>query len=182
MLLTVFIAATLAWAALALHLSLRQTAHVLRHRDAVPADFARTISPEEHRKAADYTVERERLARVETLLGTGLTIVWSLGGIGLLYGAVSAVVAPGLLRGTAFLAATAAVGAVVDLPLAIVRKFGVEKRFGFNRTTPRLFVLDLARRLALTAAIGLPLILVGLWAMRSFTGLGGSGPGSRCWP
>ena len=171
MLLTVFIAATLAWAALALHLSLRQTAHVLRHRDAVPADFARTISPEEHRKAADYTVERERLARVETLLGTGLTIVWSLGGIGLLYGAVSAVVAPGLLRGTAFLAATAAVGAVVDLPLAIVRKFGVEKRFGFNRTTPRLFVLDLARRLALTAAIGLPLILVGLWAMRSFTGL-----------
>ena len=171
MLLTVFIAATLAWAALALHLSLRQTAFVLRHRDAVPADFAGTISPEEHRKAADYTVERERLARFETLFGTALTLVWSLGGIGLLYGALAAASPPGLLRGAAFLAATALVGALVDLPLAILRKFGVEKRFGFNRTTPRLFVLDLVRRLALGAAIGLPLIVMALWAMRAFTGL-----------
>ena len=171
MLLTVFIAATLAWAALALHLSLRQTAHVLRHRGTVPPDFARTITPEEHRKAADYTIERERLARIETLVGTAQTLAWSLGGIGLLYGGVAAVVPQGILRGTAFLAATALVGALVDLPLSLVRKFGVERRFGFNRTTPRLFALDLVRRLALSAAIGLPLVLAGLWAMRAFTGL-----------
>ena len=93
MLLTAFIAATLAWTGLSLVLSARQTAHVRRHRDAVPPEFAAHVSLDEHRKAADYTVAREGLARVETLVGTALTLAWVLGGIGLLYRALSGLLA-----------------------------------------------------------------------------------------
>lgn len=171
LLLTAFIAATLAWAGLALYLSVRQTAHVMAHRDAVPVDFAGSVSPEDHRKAADYTVARERLSRVETLLGTALTLGWALGGIGLLDREIGAVLPPSLGRGVAFLVATAAVGTLLDLPVAVYKKFVLEARFGFNRTTPRTFVLDLLRRWAISAAVAVPLLLAALWAMRSFTGL-----------
>lgn len=171
LLLTAFIAATLAWAGLAFYLSARQTAHVMAHRDAVPVDFAGSVSPEEHRKAADYTVARERLSRIETLLGTVLALGWALGGIGLLYREIGAVLPPSLGRGVAFLVATAAVGTLLDLPVAAYKKFVLEARFGFNRTTPRTFVLDLLRRWAISAAVAVPLLFAALWAMRSFTGL-----------
>ncbi len=172
MLLTAFIAATLAWTALSLALSARQTAFVRRHRDAVPADFAAAVSLDDHRKAADYTVARERLSRVEALVGTAVTLAWVLGGIGLLYGALAAVVAPGTLTfGVVFLVAAAAVGTIVDLPVGLYRKFVVERRFGFDRTSPGTYVADLVRRWALSLAVAVPLIAGALWAMRSFSGL-----------
>ncbi len=172
MLLTAFIAATLAWAGLSLVLSMRQTAHVAAHRDAVPPDFAAAVSLDDHRKAADYTVARERLSRVDTAVGTALTLFWALGGIGILYRALAAVLEPGSLTlGVAFLVAAAAVGTVLDLPVGIWRKFAVERRFGFNRTTVGTFLADLLRRSALSLAVAVPLLYAALWAMRSFTGL-----------
>ncbi len=171
MLLIAFVAATLAWAGLTLYLSTRQTAHVVAHRDAVPADFAGSVSPEDHRKAADYTVAREKLSRIETLLGAAATLGWALGGIGLLYGALGAVLPASLGRGVAFLVATAVVGTLLDLPVVAYKKFVLETRFGFNRTTPRTFVLDLLRRWAISAVVAVPLLYAALWAMRTFTGL-----------
>lgn len=171
MLLTAFIAATLAWTGLSLVLSARQTAHVRRHRDAVPAEFAAHVSLDEHRKAADYTVAREGLARVETLVGTALTLAWALGGIGLLHRALSGLLAPGSLGfGVAFLVVAAGVGTLLDLPTELYRKFGIERRFGFNRTDAATFVADLLRRWALSLAVGVPLVAAALWAMRAFTG------------
>jgi STE24 endopeptidase len=41
-------------------LSRRQIAHVLAHRDAVPAAFASSIGLPAHQKAADYTVAKQR--------------------------------------------------------------------------------------------------------------------------
>ena len=171
MLLTAFIAATLAWAGLSLVLSARQTAHVAGHRDAVPPDFAAHVSLDDHRKAADYTMARERLARIDTVVGTALTLAWVLGGVGLLHGALAAVLAPNSLAlGVAFLIATAAIGSLVDLPVGLYRKFVVERRFGFDRTTLATFLADLARRAALSLVVAVPLLTAALWAMRSFTG------------
>ena len=65
---TVFIAAATLWTGVSLWLSWRQAACVRAHRGAVPADFADSVSLEEHRKAADYTVARERLARVRAVV------------------------------------------------------------------------------------------------------------------
>ncbi len=172
MLLTVFIAATLAWAGLSLALSIRQTAHVAAHRDTVPPDFAAAVSLDDHRKAADYTVARERLSRIDTAVGTALTLFWVLGGIGMLYRPLATVLAPGSLTlGVAFLVAAAAVGTVLDLPVSLYRKFAVERRFGFNRTTVATFVADLLRRSALSLVVAVPLLTAALWAMRSFSGL-----------
>ena len=172
MLLTAFIAATLVWAGLSLVLSGRQVAHVRAHRDAVPADFAAAVSLEDHRKAADYTVARERLSRVEVAIGTALTLGWVLGGIGLLHRALAMLLEPGSLAfATAFLVGAGAVGTLVELPVGIYRKFVVERRFGFNRTSPGTFVADLARRWALSLTVAVPLVAAALWAMRHFTGL-----------
>ena len=171
MLLTVFIVATLAWAALAFYLSARQVAHVLRHRDRVPSDFAASVSVEDHRKAADYTIAREKLARVETALELAVTLAWVLGGIGLLYGALAALLPPGLALGVAFLIGTAVVNTVIGLPVALYKAFVLEQRFGFNRTTLGTFVLDRIKGWIIGLVVTVPLLFAALWVMRSASGL-----------
>jgi STE24 endopeptidase len=69
----------------------------------------------------------------------------------------------------------------LDLPLAIYRTFVIEARFGFNRITPALFVADLARSIAISLALGVPLVLLVLWLMQGWADTGGSTSGSPGW-
>lgn len=167
----VFILSTVFWTIVSLQLSLRQSAHVRRHRDRVPADFAATISLADHRKAADYTLARERVARFETLADALVTLVWVLGGIGVLYGAIANLVPPSIWRGILFLLATSAVGALVALPFDLYRTFRIEARFGFNRTDPKTFVLDRLKGALIGLIVGVPLLYGVLTVMRVATGL-----------
>jgi len=50
-----------------------------------------------------------------------------------------------------------------SLPFEIYRTFVLEERFGFNRTTPKIFVLDHLKSLGLSAALGLPLFAMIIW-------------------
>ena len=170
-LLVIFIAAMTVWTGVTLLLSARQAACVRRHRDAVPADFAASVSLQEHRRAADYTLARERLARVEAVFDLAVSLAWVLGGINLLYGALAAVLpaSPGL--GVAFLTATFAIGALLHLPLGLYETFVLEQRFGFNRTTLPTFIADRLKGWAIALAITVPLLFACLWAMRSLSGL-----------
>lgn len=170
-LLVVFIVAAALWTALSLLLSARQSACVRRHRDAVPAGFAASVSLDEHRKAADYTLARELLARVEAVWSLAVSLGWVLGGIDLVYGGLAEVLPPSLGLGVAFLVATFAVGAVLRLPLAVWETFVLEQRFGFNRTSPGVFVADRLKGWAIALAISVPLLFACLWVMRSLSGL-----------
>ena len=170
-LLTIYVAATLAWAGLSLYLSLRQSGFVRRHRDTVPIDFAATITHEEHGTAADYTIARERLTRLETLVDTALSLGWALGGINLVYGFLASAMPASLGRGVAFFVATGLIGTLVGLPFAVYRAFGIEKAFGFNRTTPLMFVFDRLKGGLISLVVTIPLLFALLWVMRTLTGL-----------
>jgi STE24 endopeptidase len=54
---------------------------------------------------------------------------------------------------------------LLDLPFDLYATVRVEQRFGFNRTTPKLFVADLLKNLVVGALIGLPLAALVLWLM-----------------
>ena len=61
-------------------LARRQLRHVLEHRQEVPAAFKETVSKEAHQKAADYTVDKSRVANLDRLVGVGLLLALTLGG------------------------------------------------------------------------------------------------------
>lgn len=166
-----FLLAALGWTALSVLLSLRQISHVLAHKNAVPADFEQTVSLADHQKAADYTIARERLGLVETGVGLLVSVGWACGGIALLDHVLGAAMAPSLLRGVAFLVGTGIVQALIGLPFDVGRAFGLEERFGFNRTTPGLFCLDKLKGWVLALALSVPLIAAALWVMRTASGL-----------
>ena len=166
-----FIVGTGGWTSFSLYLSLRQSAYVARHRAEVPGAFAAAITPEEHRKAADYSIARERVTRAETLVDAAVTVGWAVGGISLLYGAVASLVPGSLARGVAFFIATGVVGTIVGLPFSVYRTFFLEQRFGFNKTDVRTFVVDRVKGGVISIVIAVPLLTALLWLMQKLTGL-----------
>ncbi len=147
-------------------LASRQIRHVALHRHAVPAAFADRITLEAHQKAADYTVAQGRLGLLELAWGTALTLGWTLmGGLSWLNTLVSQWWAPGLAQQVSLLAAFAVIGSIIDLPFTLYRTFVLEQRFGFNKTTPSLWMKDLLKSSVVAAVIGLPLATLVLWMM-----------------
>jgi STE24 endopeptidase len=163
---TLFLAAALAMTGVRLWLATRQLAAVRAHRAAVPQPFAASVTLAEHQRAADYTVARLRLGRLELVFEVVLLLAVTLGGgFAWLDGVTTALALPPLWHGVVTLVLLGVGMAALGLPFALWSTFRVEARFGFNRTTPALFALDLARSLAVGLVLGVPLLALVLALM-----------------
>ncbi len=164
----VFLVLLVAGTAFRLWLSTRQVRAVTAHREQVPEPFDTTISIDDHRKAADYTVTRSKVGMVEEIIDTALLLGWTLaGGLTLLDGAWRRLEMGELLTGVVVIVSAMIVMSALSLPMSIYRTFVVEERFGFNKTTPGTFIADLVKGLLLMLLLGTPLVAVVLWLMQS---------------
>ncbi len=161
-----FAAALLGGLGVKFWLATRQIRHVARHRNQVPADFAGTVALSAHQKAADYTVTKSRIGLLEAAFGAAVLLGWTLlGGLDLLNKALLSALGPGMTQQLALLACFAVIGGLIDLPFTLYNTFVVEERFGFNKTTWRLWLTDAVKGLVLGALIGLPIAWLILWLM-----------------
>lgn len=148
-------------------LNQRQVAAVLRHRDEVPEAFRAQIDLAAHQKAADYTVASAQISRYDNLLDAALALALTLGGgLSAIDSAWQTLQLPAVWHGTAVVLSTLLLVSLISLPLSIWRTFGVEARFGFNRTTIGLFVADLFKGLLVGLILGGPLVFVILFLMQ----------------
>ena len=147
-------------------LSSRHIRHVLQHRAAVPAEFAAKIPLAAHQKAADYTVAKTRFGLVSLLFSSAVLIGFTLmGGLQWLAIQLAPIAGFGMTGQLALLAAFAVLSGLLDLPFDIYRQFVLEQRFGFNKMTFKLWLMDGIKGTLLGAAIGLPLAWVVLTLM-----------------
>ena len=147
-------------------LASRHIRHVLRHRDAVPPEFAAKISLPAHRKAADYTVAKTRFGLYAALWG-GLVLIGFtlLGGLQALSVALLNLTGPGMAYQILLVVAFAVVSGALDLPFSWYRQFVLEQRFGFNKMKLGLWIADMVKGGLVGALIGLPLLWVVLVLM-----------------
>lgn len=157
----------------------RQIRHVHQHRDTVPEPFAQTIALDAHRKAAGYTIARNRFELISIAFDTALLLGWTLlGGLDALNNLLRDALQPrlgDLGYQLALLGAVTGISALLDLPLQAWRTFRIEQQFGFNRSTWQLWARDQFIGALLTLAIGTPLAAAVLWLM------GAAGPWWWLW-
>ena len=149
-------------------LSRRQVVHVRAHRDTVPEAFRETISLEAHRKAADYTIDKNRLGNIDRLIGA-LVLLWFTlgGGIDQVQTFWNGFEFSPLIAGIGVILTTLFLIQLLELPIGVYQTFVIEERYGFNRNTPAQFAKDLGLQLLLGLAIGAPLLALILWVMES---------------
>ncbi|TXT37260.1 MAG: STE24 endopeptidase [Comamonadaceae bacterium] len=147
-------------------LSSRQIRHVALHRSAVPVAFAKTISLAAHQKAADYTLAKARLGLLEMTLGTVVLLGWTLlGGLSVLNEVWVHWLGISMTQQLVLLLSFVLVGGLIELPMSWYQTFVLEERFGFNKTTPKLWLTDLLKSTLIGALIGLPIAALILWMM-----------------
>jgi STE24 endopeptidase len=143
--------------------------HAARSR-GVPAVLGGQVSPETAERSRAYTLAKGRYALWRGAYGTGLVLAALYSGVlpwldRTLAGAGLA----GAHLFVAYLAALQAAFALAGLPFAAWHTFVLEARFGFNRTTLRLWIADGLKGLAISAALGIPLLYAAYGFVR-FTG------------
>lgn len=147
-------------------LASRQVRHVAQHRDTVPAAYAGVITLASHQKAADYTIAKARFGLIELAWGAAVLLGWTLlGGLDLLNKLLLAWLGGGMGQQLALLVGFVAIGSLLELPFSLWQTFVIEQRFGFNKLTWRLWLVDSLKGAALGALLGLPVAALILWLM-----------------
>jgi STE24 endopeptidase len=162
-----FLAALLLSTGTRLWLAARQARHVRAHRDAVPPSFAGEIPLPAHQKAADYTVAKVHLQMAEIGFDALVLLALTLGGLAQWISMQwEQAFAPGSIgHGTALILTVLTLVSALGLPVTLYRIFGIEERFGFNKMTLKLFIVDALKGILLAAVLGIPLLVAVLWLM-----------------
>ena len=162
----VFIAALLLSTAIKLWLAQRHLRHVLAHRNKVPEAFSAQVELSAHQKAADYTRAKARLGILTALFEAILLLAFTLGGgLQLLSDWSLNTFSNPLAQSMALIVSVLVLTSILETPFSLFSTFVIETRFGFNKMTLKLYLLDAVKGLLLGSILGLPLLLGVLWLM-----------------
>lgn len=138
-----FYGAVLAFRYVLRYLNLR---HLKAHGDEVPPEFTGQIDPEVLRKTSNYTLEQNRVGLLESLVDSALLVVFLFGGLlGAYDNWVASVSSSFVWAGVLFFLGIQWAKTLVGIPFDLHSTFRLEARYGFNTTTPRLWVTDFVK-------------------------------------
>jgi STE24 endopeptidase len=162
----IFIAAVAATTLAKLWLARRHLAHIATHRAAVPEAFHEKVRLDQHQKAADYTSAKTRFDMLGALFDAALLLAFTLGGgIQFIANLCNGRFGTPIIQGMATLVAVLVLFSLLEAPFSIYRTFVIEARFGFNKMTFKLYLLDALKGILIGAVLGLPLLFGVLWMM-----------------
>jgi STE24 endopeptidase len=125
----------------------------------VPPALDGIYKREDYRRSQEYTRAATRFGFVSGTFSLVVMLAfWFSGGFRFLDGVVRSWSLPLIPSGLIFVAILVGAYGLLSLPLGVYHTFVIEQRFGFNRTTPRLFVIDRLKGLGLALILGAPLL------------------------
>jgi STE24 endopeptidase len=146
--------------------------HARSAEQKIPDFFQAKMSPEEYAKSVRYTLAKGRFQRWGEIYGRLVMLLVLFGGVlplmDRLSNALSSRFVPVVYgRGILFCLGVGLIFSAAALPTDLYQTFGIESRFGFNKTTLKLYVTDKLKGLLLGFAIGMPFLFIVLWLMEA---------------
>jgi len=143
--------------------------HLRRWGDRAPDAFRAVLDEEKLRKMRAYTIENSHFDGLETVVSDGLFIVLIL--LGFFPGIEHLLDERGLSlipAGLLFMLAAGAVSYIIHLPFDYAQTFGIEQRFGFNQSTPAIWVSDQIKAVIVNLLLVAILLSALLWTIETF--------------
>lgn len=125
----------------------------------LPDEFKEVYDQDTYRKSQEYTKVKTRFGIISSSFNLAvLLIFWFAGGFNWLDQIVSSWQLGPIWTGLAYIGILILLKTILSLPFSIYSTFVIEERFGFNKTTPKTFVLDMLKGLVLGIVLGGPLL------------------------
>ena len=136
----------------------------------LPAALEGVYRPEEYRKSQQYLRATTNFSIISGSFSlVVLLFFWFSGGFNWFNEVINSLTTSPLLSGLLYIGILLFANTLISLPFSIYSTFVIEERFGFNRTTPRIFFLDWIKGLALGVLLG-GTLLAGILLLFQHTG------------
>jgi STE24 endopeptidase len=129
---------------------------------------AEIFNADEYAKSLEYGTANYKVERLTSTLNTVVILsAIILGWFAWLDEAIRARIGNELLVTVAFFGVLILAVMLANLPVSYYSTFVIEEKFGFNKTTKKLFVVDSIKQIVLSIALGLPVIYLISWIYQS---------------
>ncbi|MGK5083808.1 M48 family metallopeptidase [Bdellovibrionota bacterium FG-1] len=141
----------------------------LRHMSLeLPNEFKDIYDSEKYRVSLQYQKENIRFETLKQCIWVPLTLIFIFaGGFNAVDIFARSLGLSSLGTGLIFVGGISLLRSVVQLPFSIFHTFVIEEKYGFNRTTPQLFLSDLIKGLVLSIVLGAPVFAGIQWFFES---------------
>ncbi len=130
----------------------------------LPAELIGIYDAEKYRKQHNYRKANYGFGVLSDTFSFVVMLVFLMaGGFALVNGWVMNWSQNSIIQSLLFFAIIGLGSSIIGIPFSIYGTFVIEERFGFNKTTPKTFVLDLIKSTLVSALIGGPLLAVIMW-------------------
>lgn len=134
----------------------------------LPEEFSGVFTEDKYADSQHYTRATSQFDIVQSVFTLALTlVVWLSGGFGLLDDFVRGLGYGELVTGLLFMGILFLGQTLLSIPFQVYSTFVIEEKFGFNKTTPKTFIIDQIKGLILMAVIGAPILALILWIFNS---------------
>ena len=130
----------------------------------LPKEFSDVFDDAKYKQSQLYTQENSKFHVVSSVFSLfTLLLFWVCGGFVWLHEFVTGFGLGLILTGVIYLGLLFVGNLLLSLPFSVYSTFVLEKKFGFNKTTPQTFITDQIKSLLLAAIIGGPILALLLW-------------------
>ena len=149
-------------------LDLLNLGYVKRQAEAVPQGFSDFIDMPTYQKSIEYTVAKTRFGLVSNFYDSIILAVVVLSGLlPWLYASLSAIFGFGIWGQALVLFLIAVILGLPGMPFEWWSTFRIEERFGFNKSTQKLWIVDKVKGFVLGFGIGYPLLALLIFLVTS---------------
>ena len=132
--------------------------------EKIPAEFEGYYDAEKYRTSQNYLRENTKFGIIADTAQTFAALILVLsGGFNYVDRIARSFGLGSIPAGLIFAGILVLAFQILNLPFSVYGTFVIEERYGFNKTTPRTFALDIVKSLLLTALIGGIVFSVILW-------------------
>ena len=129
---------------------------------------AEIFSADEYAKSLEYGTANYKVERFTSVINTVVILAAIIvGWFAWLDQVIRERISNDLLVTVAFFGVLILGVMIANLPISYYSTFVIEEKFGFNKTTKKLFVMDTIKQMLLSTALGLPVIYLIAWIYQS---------------
>jgi len=142
--------------------------HLKKYGHQIPTPFTGHIDGDLLKKTSDYTLEQGRFGYYESIFDNILLVVFLFGGLLAVYnGWITSLQLPFILQGILFFLFLSLASTIIDIPFDLYSTFKIENKYGFNTTTPKIWITDFIKSIIISIILMGIMGGIGFWLIQA---------------